>query len=117
MLYFPELLILAGIFWLASAGEEIRTYSVGHHIGAALAVVMLVGVLLPLGLPLIGARSTLWIVDALILGAATWIVSWPLAKIIYGADNRQATTIASSVAIGYVLINALFRALIRAAMS
>jgi hypothetical protein len=109
MFFMAQILLMAGVFGLASSGEEIRSYSVGQHIGAALAVTMLAGWLLPLAISQEMMNAMPWVLRELTYGAAVWLSSWPLGKLIYGADNRQAVTIASYAAVGYLLIDAFMR--------
>ena len=105
MLFLAQLLLMAGVFGLASAGQEIRSYSAGQHIGAALAVTMLAGWLLPLAIPQEMMNAMPWAVRELVVGAAVWLSSWPLGKLIYGASNREASAIATYAALGFMLID------------
>jgi hypothetical protein len=109
MFFFAQLLLMAAVFGFASAGQEIRSYSVGQHIGAALAVTMLVGWLLPLAIPQEVANALPWLVWELVYGVAVWLSSWPLGKLIYSADNRQASFIATSAAVGFILLDLFMR--------
>lgn len=107
MLFMAEVIIMAGFFWFGSAGQEIRTYSVGQHIGASLALTMLIGWLLPWVVPTEVMNEIPWLLGVLVYSIAAWLCSWPLAKLIYSAGNREASVIATYAAVGWMAV-ALF---------
>ena len=93
--------IIVGMFALAAAAVGIRGTSIGQHIGAAFFIGGSSGIATAF---IVSYFRESYLAGGTLSGImlstlATWVIAYLLVNLIYVADNRQATTMATIVSV------------------
>lgn len=96
--------IIVGMFALVAAVVGIRGTSVGQHIGAAFFICLSSGIATAFIMDYFQSGFVGGIIYGAILSTlATWVVAYLLVGLVYVADEKQASTMATIVTILYGL--------------
>lgn len=105
-------LLYAGICGLGAviAEPERGNFSLGQHMGMGALLVLLAYVSFGwlLG-PLLPALADLWFIGILLTAAVMFLAAIPAAMFVYSLNLRQSLIVATTVAIGHVLISLFTR--------
>lgn len=109
MLFMATILLLTGVVALAAIAADLPEGSIGRHIGTAIIITAIAQYGVSWLIQPAPAGEYPWFYLELLSGAAAWLISWPWARYVYDADNRQATLMASIIAGGLVLLDLFWR--------
>jgi hypothetical protein len=96
-----QIVTMAGVYALACAMAEVRSYSVGQHLGSAIVVTFGAGALthfLP-GMPDL-ASWQLTAIHALSATLGAWLITQVISRLFYGASGNEVQTMSIVAGIG-----------------